>query len=317
MREIVWLPALAPIEELPPYIAGVFNLRGRVVPVMDLCLRFGYTREPYRTHDQVIIIDGPEGTVGIIANEIYDILQLPAAAIDDAREYQGAGGAARYVFGEAKLSGNLAMLLDVSALLRSAPLTDELELDAPPGTSQELSRWFGTLAPEECELLRGRAHNLARTPAEATRQDLGAYAVIRLNDELFGLELELVREFAHRRKTTPVPCCPPHIVGNMNLRGDILTLADIRPALGMTMAGATSEVVVVRSGQLRLGLPATEIVGVVQISPADIAALPVASDRSGHAYCKGIATIGAAAVAILDLEKMLADRVLQVAEEVR
>src|SRR5665811_2304944 len=47
VREIVWLPELSPIEELPPYIAGVFNLRGRIVPVMDLGLRFGHPREPY------------------------------------------------------------------------------------------------------------------------------------------------------------------------------------------------------------------------------------------------------------------------------
>src|SRR5450759_2190437 len=97
VREIVWLPALSPIEELPPYIAGVFNLRGRVVPAMDLGLRFGHTREPYVPGDRVIVIDGDAGRVGIIANELHDVLALAQAAIEDVRSYQGAGGEAQFV----------------------------------------------------------------------------------------------------------------------------------------------------------------------------------------------------------------------------
>src|SRR5665647_2867557 len=55
VRELVWLPELSPIEELPPYIAGVFNLRGQVVPVMDLGLRFGHARKPFLTSDRIIV----------------------------------------------------------------------------------------------------------------------------------------------------------------------------------------------------------------------------------------------------------------------
>lgn len=140
--------------------------------------------------------------------------------------------------------------------------------------------------------------------------------MIRLDRELFGLGLDVVREFAHLRSVSPLPCCPPHIVGNMNLRGDILTLIDIRSALGLMNNTAMSEVVVLRLGELRLGLQVSEIVDVVYLTPADIGAVPVASERAGQAYCKGVATHGGQAVAILDLEKMLAQRALQVSEEV-
>jgi purine-binding chemotaxis protein CheW len=141
-----------------------------------------------------------------------------------------------------------------------------------------------------------------------------SFAVIRLNGELFGLGLDAVREFAHLRGITPLPCCPPHIVGNMNLRGNILTLVDIRPALGMAPEGAMREVVVVRVGDLLLGLPASEIVDVVHLAPTEIAAVPIASDRAGKAYCKGVATVGGHAIGILDLEKILAADELLVAE---
>ena len=317
VREIVWLPELSPIEELPPYIAGVFNLRGRVVPVMDLSVRFGHSREPLRPSDQVIVIDRDEARVGVVANQLHDVSAIPQAAIDDVRSYQGAGGHAQFVLGEAKLDDGLVMLLDVDALLRSAPSEEALLVHAPPGSADELSPLSGTLSPEEAEVFRSRARSLAEVQETGERAGLEAYAVIRLDGELFALGLDVVREFAHLRGITPIPCCPPHIVGNMNLRGDILTLVDIRPALGMAIEGAMSEVVVVRIGEMLLGLPAAEIVDVVQLAPSDIAAVPVASDRAGTAYCKGVAAVGGHAVGILDLEKIMAARELQVAEEVQ
>jgi purine-binding chemotaxis protein CheW len=317
VREIVWLPELSPIEELPPYIVGVFNLRGRVVPLMDLGLRFGHARAPSLTSDQVIVIDDGEAAVGVVANTLHDVLAIPQAAIEGVRGYQGAGGQAQFVSGEAKLEDGLAMLLDVGALLRSAPPEEALTVHAPPGSAEEPSALFEKRTPEEAELFRSRARSLAQVQEVGELSGLEAFAVIRLDGELFGLGLDVVREFAHLGSIAPLPCCPPHILGNMNLRGDILTLIDIRPALGMATSGAMSEVVVVRAGELRLGLPAAEIVDVVHLAQSDIAAVPIASDRAGKAYCKGVATVGGHAVGILDLEKILAAGELQVAEEVQ
>jgi len=316
VREIVWLPELSPIEELPPYITGVFNLRGRVVPVMDLGLRFGHAHEPYLTGDRVIVIGSDEARVGVVANELYDVLVIPPSAIKTPASYQGAGGHEHFVRGAAMLNDGLAMLLDIDALLGSAPTEETLALHTP-GAPEELSHLFEKLSAEEAELFRGRARSLAQVQEATERSGLEGYAVIRLNDESFGIGLDLVREFSHLHSIVPVPCCPAWVLGNMNLRGDILTLVDIRPALGMAIEGATSEVVVLRIGELLLGLPAAEIVDVVHLAPADIAAVPIASDRAGKAYCKGVASVGGHAVGILDLETILAELELQVAEQVQ
>ncbi|MFY9327565.1 MAG: chemotaxis protein CheW [Georgfuchsia sp.] len=317
VREIAWLPELSPIEELPPYIAGVFNLRGRVVPVMDLGLRFGHAHEPYLINDRVIVIDNEDARVGVIANELYDVLTIEQSAIENADSYQGAGGHVQFVQAEAKLDDGLAMLLDVAALLHSAPPEEALSPDVAPGSAEELLRLFGKLSAEDADTFRSRARSLAQAYETGERSGVEAFAVIRLDNELFGLGLDVVREFAHLRGVTPVPCCPPHIAGNMNLRGDILTLADMRPALGMAIDGAMNEVVVVRSGDLRFGVPASEIVDVIHLVPADIAAIPVASDCAGKDYCKGVATVDGRAIGILDLEKVIAARELQVAEQVQ
>lgn len=315
VREIVWLPELAPIEELPPYIVGLFNLRGRVMPVLDLGLRFGHAHQPYLVSDRVIVIESHETRIGIIANALHDVVAIPPAAIQGVSSYQGVGGHAQFVWGEAKLEDGLAMLLDDAALLRSAPAEAALVVHTPLAAQAPLL--FGKLTPQDAELLRSRARALAQTVGDGERAGLATYALIRLDGELFGLGLDVVHEFVHLRGITPIPCCPPHIVGNMNLRGDILTLVDIRPALGMATGGAMNEVVVTRIGALRLGLPATAIVDVVRLAASDITAVAVASDRAGKAYCKGVAAYGGQAVSILDLQKILAARELQVDEEVK
>jgi purine-binding chemotaxis protein CheW len=317
VREIVWLPALSPIEELPPYIAGIFNLRGRVIPVLDLSLRFGHVPEPYRPSDRVIVIEIGEARVGLIVNELYDVLTLEQTAVEDARSYQSAGAHPQFVRGEAKLEDGLAMLLDEAALLRSAPAEATLAHAAPAAGSEGLPHLYAELSSTEAEVFGSRARSLAQVPSSGERAGEQAYAVIRLDGELFALELDAVREFSHLRGVTPLPCCPPHIAGNMNLRGDILTLVDIRPALDMAAGGAMSEVVVVRSGDLLLGLQATEIVDVIHLAAPDIAPVPVASDHAGKAYCKGVAAVAGPAIGLLDLEKILAARELQVAEEVQ
>lgn len=317
VREMVWLPELSPIEELPPYIVGVFNLRGRVVPVMDLGLRFNHPHQPYGLSDRVIVLDCGEASVGVVAHELLDVLAIAQAEIADPGSYQGAGGQAQFVRGEAKLGAGLTMLLDVAALLRGALPEAALVLPSPAGAVALLPPCFAELSPEQAAVLRARSLSLAQVTGERERAGLEAFAVIRLDRELFGLGLDVVREFSHLRSVSPLPCCPPHIVGNMNLRGDILTLIDIRPVLGMMSGAAMSEVAVLRLGELRLGLQVTEIVEVLYLTPADISAVPVASERAGQAFCKGVATHDGQAVAILDLEKMLAQRALQVSEKVQ
>jgi purine-binding chemotaxis protein CheW len=321
VREVVWLPALSPIEELPPYICGVFNLHGRVIPVLDLCQRFGRPPEPYCLSDRIIVIAGPVGRVGLIVSELHDLATLPDEAIAPAHSYQGAGGEARFVLGEAKLTEGLTMLLDIPALLSSAPaeqaaadatLTQEL----PANPAQLLSERFGQLAPNEVARLRQRTSELAQPQKIVQDSALQAYAVIRLENELFALNADLVREFSHLRGVAPVPCCPAHILGNMNLRGDILTVADIRPALGLSTQGHLAEVVVVQAGGLLFGLPASEIIAVARLAPADIGAMPAVSERALKAYCSGAASALGQTLGILDLEKIIAARELQVMEKV-
>jgi len=312
VREMVWLPELSPLEEVPPKVVGAFNLRGQVIPVLDLALCFGHPPSPPGVSDAVIIITAGGIPLGIVAHELLDTTPIAAAAIEDARHFQEVLGApAHFVAGVARLAQGLAMVLDLRALLEYAPEQPALVTDEAAGPG------FMPRTAQDGEVFRERAHAIAHAPDDDGRTHTAVFAVVRLDSELFAVAMDVVREFTHLRNAWPVPCCPQHIVGNVNLRGDILTVVDLRPILGLATPESLGEVVVIRAGPILMGMAASEVVDVVHLDPASISPLPRADDGADRPYCRGVARLDEQAFSIIDIEGILAARVLHVAEEVR
>jgi purine-binding chemotaxis protein CheW len=160
---------------------------------------------------------------------------------------------------------------------------------------------------EERTVFRKRADNL-RLPPES--QDLKTFitlAVIVLNGNLFGIDLEMVREFTDIRQVTPIPCVKAHIIGNMNLRGEILTLIDIRGLLNlplMAMANASKAMVVEVEG-IVAGLMVEEVCDVMfSLNPREIIPIPTATHSMNDKYLQGAAPYHEKIISILDLPKM-------------
>ena len=117
------------------------------------------------------------------------------------------------------------------------------------------------------------------------------------------------------RRVTPLPCCPPHIVGNMNLRGDIVTLVDIRNLLGLPPGGPTApKAVVVGMGETLVGIAVNEVFDVASLRPSDLIAAPPTA-AAAEKYIKGTSPYGGRMMAVLDLRKILAEGELVVNEE--
>jgi purine-binding chemotaxis protein CheW len=142
--------------------------------------------------------------------------------------------------------------------------------------------------------------------------------VVGLNEEFFGVDMELVREFADIRGLTPIPCAPPHIVGNMNLRGNILTLVDIRGLLDMPATGTPSagKVIVAALGDLSAGVLVDDVFDIAFLKPSDIWPVPSAVQKAGERYLKGTAPYGDRMMTILNLANILASEKLSVEEDV-
>ncbi len=148
--------------------------------------------------------------------------------------------------------------------------------------------------PQEQAVFRERARSLAQALESQEQDEMPPLAVVRLGEELFGIDLQAIREFAELRSVTPVPCCPAHIVGQMNLRGDLITLLDIAGALGLppTPGKANRKVVVVNSAELGAGVLVDEVLDVLSLRAADVSPAPASARAPGQEYLRGATPYG-------------------------
>jgi purine-binding chemotaxis protein CheW len=169
----------------------------------------------------------------------------------------------------------------------------------------------------EKTIFKQRSKNLRNAIAEdidITKQI--PIAVIGLNGEYFGIELETVKEFTTIRNLTRIPCCPDRIVGNMNLRGEILTLVDIRSILNLpTICVKTgSKIVVVVVDDIVAALPIDEVFDVIYLDASKIDLLPVAVSSNGNEYLRGTVFYQQKVMGILNLSVVLTDQKMTVEE---
>lgn len=315
--EIVPLPEIIPLEETPAYIVGIVNLRGQIVPVMDLNLRFGHPAQRFCLEDCVVFLERAGRAIGIIVNEVLNVrdlapdarLPLPSYGTETQPDPQ-------FLTGLANAGEQIVMLLHLENLLHLA--TDLNKWRGAEGIMPPTSAdaFCPDASPEERAVFRERACSLAPSIVSAAVTGL-PLAVVRLGEEFFGIELQAIREFAELRSVTPVPCCPPHIVGQMNLRGDLITLLEIAGVLGLppSRGQAGRKVVVVNSAELGAGVLVDEVRDVLSLHTADITPASVAFRVSGREYLRGTALHGTQMLSLLDLPALLRHESLIVNEK--
>ena len=116
VREIVRVPEITSVPSAPDLIEGVINLRGKIIPVMDLRKRFGQTDIQADKKNRILVVELENKLVGLIVNAASEVLKIPPSEIE-APGSVFADGESGYVTGVGKLKGRLIILLDVSRLL--------------------------------------------------------------------------------------------------------------------------------------------------------------------------------------------------------
>ncbi|KJH71370.1 chemotaxis protein CheW [Aliterella atlantica] len=336
VQEIFQLPELISVAEAPDDIVGMLNLRGKIVPVMHLDLRLGLPMQECQLTDSVIVLDCDGLQIGIIVNTVYEVKDVELQAIESDIDFGRVKHInSRFVAGIAKVDFDTIILANHHNLLRDVDTVEALidaenreDLDRQiasselPQKSSLITDFYKLCCPNATEkekaIYRERAEHLKQVTENAELSGLLPLAVIGLNNEYFGLDLELVQEFTRVRNVTPIPCCPPHVVGNMNLRGDILTLVDIRSALNMPLAVTKNgtKALVVSMNDLVAGFPVDDVFDVMYIHPSEITNLPIAVPNTNDEYLRGTAPYSEKMLTIIDLPKLLKSSLLTVNEEI-
>lgn len=317
VRESLSLPQITTLEELPAQVAGVINLRGKLIPVLDLDPQFGRLPRQYRLEDALVIIEAGGTLAGIVAGAVLDLVELPEGGIE-APPFAATAGVSwpGLVTGVARMGGDIVMLLDHHRLLR--PGEGWAEPETPEGADEEqrgaAHPFFAALDDDSAAIFRRRADLLALGEDGDGQIGLEQVALVALGGEHFAIELGAVREFLTVGEVTPVPNCPDHILGNMNLRGSILTLIDIRALLGLP-AGSFSRdagIVVVADGDIVAGVAVDAILGIMPLRDEALAPLPASLRPLAASYARGTATHDDRPVTVLSIASILTDERLVV-----
>ncbi len=125
VREIMGIQEITAVPQTPAHIKGVINLRGKVVPVIDLRLKFGLVAAEYTQRTCIIVTQvlGASGAVlmGIVVDGVSEVLTLAGSEIEDTPDFgeEYSGG---YLLGMAKVKGKVKILLDIERVLSTQDL---------------------------------------------------------------------------------------------------------------------------------------------------------------------------------------------------
>lgn len=122
VSEINGLIEITPVPKTPDYIKGVINLRGKIIPVLDLRLKFSMPAKEYDKQTCIIIVNISVGKInkqmGVLVDTVSEVFEIPQSEIEEPPNY-GAQADAGFLNGIGKAKGKLIMLLDIKKVLHS------------------------------------------------------------------------------------------------------------------------------------------------------------------------------------------------------
>lgn len=122
IKEIIGMMPITTVPQTPEFVKGVINLRGKVIPVVDLRLRFGMGEIEYNERTCIIVVEiqGESDIVliGIVVDSVSEVLNIKADEIEETPTF-GTKLNTEYILGMAKMEGSVKILLDIDCVLRS------------------------------------------------------------------------------------------------------------------------------------------------------------------------------------------------------
>lgn len=128
VREIIRKVAITLVPQMPAYIRGVINLRGKIIPVMDLRRRFGFLNVANQDESCTVVVhvklqDGKSTPMGMVVDGVEEVTNITTAEIEATPDF-GGSIAADYILGIAKVKGAVKVLLDIDRVAGGSGPTD-------------------------------------------------------------------------------------------------------------------------------------------------------------------------------------------------
>ncbi|MBU0691622.1 chemotaxis protein CheW [bacterium] len=123
VREIIGMMAITAIPRMPDYVKGVINLRGKVIPVIDLRLKFGMCKSEQTSETCIIVVDVGGSLMGVVVDQVSEVIEIRGADIEDPPQV-GVNVDTGFILGMGKTKDSVKILLDIDKVLSDSDIAD-------------------------------------------------------------------------------------------------------------------------------------------------------------------------------------------------
>jgi purine-binding chemotaxis protein CheW len=215
VQEIIRQPKLSRIPMSPPYVEGVANLRGMILPVIDTRTRFGMARADDTDRTRVLVVEVDGNKTGLRVDRVSQVTRVLQKQIEPPPPVIRVGMNSDYLESVVKLDGGKRIILALNpAAICKVP--------------QEVSQKQQTTTRTETATTTEKAKDAAEDQA------ITQLVTFKLGLEEFAFQMERVREILRVERPSEVPGTPKHVLGVLTVRGNILPVIDLRVMLGLS-----------------------------------------------------------------------------------
>jgi len=122
VKEIIGIMNITSVPQTPDYVKGVINLRGKVIPVIDLRLKFGMELAEYTERTCIIVVDIKDMVMGVVVDSVSEVLNIREEEIEETPTF-GVKLYTEYILGMAKVKGTVKILLDIDKVLTTSDIS--------------------------------------------------------------------------------------------------------------------------------------------------------------------------------------------------
>ena len=127
VREIIGLMNITTVPQTPDYMKGVINLRGKVIPVIDLRLKFSMPEVEHTQETCIIVVEVSNSLMGIVVYSVSEVLDIKGTEIEESPKF-GQGIDTKFIMGLGKIKGKIIILLDIEKVLTTEEMQTVEEL---------------------------------------------------------------------------------------------------------------------------------------------------------------------------------------------
>ena len=129
VQEINRMVTITHVPRAPQFMEGVINLRGQLIPIIDLRTRFGMPRAERTKNTRIVVTDVGSKRIGMVVDSVSEVLRIPVEQIEDAPDL-GAGVDTEYIRGVGKMGDRLIIMLDLGRVISGSEKVELQKLDA-------------------------------------------------------------------------------------------------------------------------------------------------------------------------------------------